>query len=70
MFLISISRQESALLIYEHLSPDKINELYFDDRKDYLSSFETIHYIHAKKNKNILKIFNTRLELTLTAPDY
>ena len=41
--------EKSGLLIYEHLSPDKINELYFDDRKDYLSSFETIHYIHAVK---------------------
>lgn len=41
--------EKSGLLIYEHLSPNKINELYFDDRKDYLSSFETIHYIHAIK---------------------
>ncbi|GED17629.1 class I SAM-dependent methyltransferase [Aneurinibacillus migulanus] len=41
--------EKSGLLIYEHLSPDKINELYFDNRKDYLSAFETIHYIHAIK---------------------
>lgn len=41
--------EKYGLLIYEHLSPDKINKLYFDDRKDYLSAFETIHYIHAIK---------------------
>ncbi|MGG3573514.1 class I SAM-dependent methyltransferase [Bacillus gobiensis] len=41
--------EKSGLLIYEHLSPAKINELYFDDRKDYLTAFETIHYIHAVK---------------------
>ncbi|MEJ9151937.1 class I SAM-dependent methyltransferase [Bacillus smithii] len=41
--------EKSGLLIYEHLSPDKINELYFHNRKDYLSAFETIHYLHAVK---------------------
>ncbi|GMG77036.1 class I SAM-dependent methyltransferase (plasmid) [Priestia megaterium] len=41
--------EKSGLLIYEHLSPDKINELYFNNREDYLSAFETIHYIHAVK---------------------
>lgn len=41
--------EKSGLLIYEHLSPKNINELYFDNRKDYLSAFETIHYIHAVK---------------------
>ncbi|PAD37804.1 class I SAM-dependent methyltransferase [Terribacillus sp. 7520-G] len=41
--------ERSGLLIYEHLSPSRINELYFADRKDYLSAFETIHYIHAVK---------------------
>lgn len=40
---------KSGLLIYEHLSPDEINETYFANRNDYLSSFETIHYIHAVK---------------------
>ncbi|RWR09669.1 class I SAM-dependent methyltransferase [Siminovitchia fortis] len=39
----------SSLLIYEHLSPDDINGLYFLNRKDYLTAFETIHYIHAVK---------------------
>ena len=43
--------ENSGLLIYEHLSPDTINELYFDNRKDYLTAFETIHYVHAVKNK-------------------
>lgn len=41
--------EKSNLLIYEHLSPDKINELYFRNRHDYLTAFETIHYIHAVK---------------------
>lgn len=41
--------ENSDLLIYEHLSPDKINELYFNNRKDYLTAFETIHYVHAVK---------------------
>ncbi|WP_223068702.1 class I SAM-dependent methyltransferase [Paenibacillus caui] len=42
--------EESGLLIYEHLSPSEINEKYFANRNDYLSAFETIHYIHAIKN--------------------
>ncbi|HEK9100583.1 class I SAM-dependent methyltransferase [Bacillus pfraonensis] len=41
--------EKSDLLIYEHLSPTKINELYFENRSDYLSAFETIHYLHAVK---------------------
>ncbi|MBO1581449.1 class I SAM-dependent methyltransferase [Bacillus sp. XF8] len=41
--------EKSGLLIYEHLSPAAIHECYFADRKDYLSAFETIHYIHAVK---------------------
>lgn len=39
----------SGLLIYEHLSPIAINIQFFGDRSDYLSAFETIHYIHAVK---------------------
>ncbi len=38
-----------GLLIYEHLEPSKINELYFSNRNDYLKAFETIHYVHAVK---------------------
>lgn len=41
--------EKSGLLIYEHLSPVTINELYFKNRNDYLSAFETIHYLHAVK---------------------
>ncbi|MGE7672863.1 class I SAM-dependent methyltransferase [Lysinibacillus sp. NPDC094403] len=41
--------ENSGMLIYEHLSPDTINELYFDNREDYLTAFETIHYVHAVK---------------------
>jgi methyltransferase (TIGR00027 family) len=41
--------EKSGLLIYEYLSPREINEHYFKDRSDYLSAFETIHYIHAVK---------------------
>lgn len=41
--------EQFGLLIYEHLSPTKINELFFRDRTDYLSAFETIHFIHAVK---------------------
>lgn len=41
--------EASGLLIYEHLSPAAINDLFFRDRTDYLTAFETIHYIHAVK---------------------
>ncbi len=41
--------EKSGLLIYEHLSPATINDLFFSNRTDYLSAFETIHYIHAIK---------------------
>ncbi len=41
--------EASGLLIYEHLSPDEIQELFFHNRTDDLSAFETIHYIHAIK---------------------
>ncbi len=42
--------EQSGLLVYEHLSPSDIQERYFKNRKDDLSAFETIHYIHAVKN--------------------
>lgn len=42
--------EKSELLIYEHLSPSAINDQFFRNRTDYLSAFETIHYIHAVKN--------------------
>ncbi len=48
-FEIEKMLEKSDLLIYEHLSPEKMNELYFNNREDYLSAFETIHYIHAIK---------------------
>ena len=41
--------EKSGLLIYEHLSPSTINEHFFANRTDYLSAFETIHFIHAVK---------------------
>ncbi len=41
--------ENSGLLIYEHLSPVTINNQFFRSRTDYLSAFETIHYIHAVK---------------------
>lgn len=41
--------EDAGLLIYEHLAPDAINNQFFGDRLDYLSAFETIHYIHAVK---------------------
>ncbi|MEF2292506.1 class I SAM-dependent methyltransferase [Virgibacillus dokdonensis] len=41
--------EKSGLLIYEHLTSDSINELYFKNRTDYLSAFETIHFVHAVK---------------------
>lgn len=41
--------EECGLLIYQHLSPADIQERFFGQRKDYLSAFETIHYIHAIK---------------------
>ncbi|MBY8911366.1 class I SAM-dependent methyltransferase [Bacillus sp. YC2] len=41
--------EAAGLLIYEHLSPAAIHDLFFRNRTDYLSAFETIHYIHAVK---------------------
>lgn len=41
--------EECGLLIYEHLTPAQINEQFFKNRTDYLSAFETVHYIHAVK---------------------
>jgi methyltransferase (TIGR00027 family) len=41
--------ERSGLLIYEHLTPVTINNQFFRNRTDYLSAFETIHYIHAVK---------------------
>lgn len=41
--------EEAGLLIYEHLSPEEVQERYFSQRTDDLSAFETIHFIHAVK---------------------
>lgn len=41
--------EKSGLLIYEHLSPTQIDELFFSNRTDYLCAFETIHFMHAVK---------------------
>ncbi|MGE7885315.1 class I SAM-dependent methyltransferase [Bacillus sp. NPDC094077] len=41
--------EKSGLLIYEHLSTEDINKLYFEGRNDYLEAFETVHYVHAVK---------------------
>lgn len=41
--------EKSGLQIKEHLSPEMMNELLFKNRTDYLSAFETVHYIHAVK---------------------
>ncbi|ENQ3106530.1 class I SAM-dependent methyltransferase [Bacillus cereus] len=48
-FEIEKMLEKSGLLIYEHVSPAQINKLYFENRNDYLSAFETIHYLHAVK---------------------
>jgi methyltransferase (TIGR00027 family) len=41
--------EKSGLLIYEHLTPAEIQQTFFHSRSDYLSAFETIHFIHAVK---------------------
>lgn len=41
--------EKAGLLVYEHLSPTTINERFFRNRSDYLTAFETVHYIHAVK---------------------
>lgn len=41
---------EHQLLIYEHLSPQVIQNQYFSNRNDDLQAFETIHYVHAVKH--------------------
>ena len=40
---------DEQLLIYEHLTPQDIQNQFFVDRNDDLQAFETIHYIHAVK---------------------
>ncbi|OMG01073.1 class I SAM-dependent methyltransferase [Paenibacillus sp. FSL R7-0337] len=40
---------EAGLLVYEHLSPEAIQDRFFGNRSDDLAAFETIHYIHAVK---------------------
>ncbi|MCK1998908.1 hypothetical protein MPH47_17055 [Psychrobacillus psychrodurans] len=40
--------EESGLLIYEHLRPNPIQELFFS-RTHYLCAFETVHFVHAVK---------------------
>ncbi|SNZ14669.1 methyltransferase, TIGR00027 family [Terribacillus aidingensis] len=42
--------EKSNLLIYEYLSPACIHKRFFENRSDYLSAFETIHYVHAVKS--------------------
>lgn len=41
--------EESGLLIYEHLTSNAIQDLFFSDRTDYLYAYETVHFIHAVK---------------------
>lgn len=41
---------EQQLLIYEHLSPQDIQNQYFSNRDDDFQEFETIHFIYAVKN--------------------
>ncbi len=41
--------EESGLLIYEHLTPNAIQELFLRGCTDYLCAFETVHFIHAVK---------------------
>ncbi len=41
--------ENAGLLIYENLSPLSIQKQFFQNRTDYLSAFEKIHYIHAVK---------------------
>ena len=53
-FCTSIKQLEQMLvnadlLIYEHLSPQDIQNRFFANRDDDLQAFETIHYIHAVK---------------------
>lgn len=40
---------DAGLLVYEHLSPEDIQQRYFKGRSDRLAAFETIHFIHAVK---------------------
>ena len=43
---------KEQLLIYEHLSPQDIQNQFFANRHDDLQAFETIHYIHAVKTNS------------------
>jgi len=50
--LVDLERllSNEQLLVYEHLSPQEIQNQYFANRNDNLQAFETIHYLHAVKN--------------------
>lgn len=39
--------EQAGLLIYEHLTPEQIEEKYFQNRSDYLHAFENINYVLA-----------------------
>lgn len=41
--------EQQDMHIFEHLSPQGIQDRYFADREDDLQAFETIHYVHAVK---------------------
>ena len=45
---------KEQLLIYEHLSPQDIQNQFFANRHDDLQAFETINYIHAVKTNSTL----------------
>lgn len=41
--------ENAGLLIYEHLPPAAIHQQFFSNCSDYLSAFETFHFVHAVK---------------------
>lgn len=50
-FELDIELQNYKMLIYENLSPENIEELYFKNREDELHAFDHFHFVHLVVNK-------------------
>ena len=50
-FDLDIELQDYNMLVYENLSPENIEELYFKNREDELHAFDHFHFAHLVVNK-------------------
>ncbi|WML42088.1 SAM-dependent methyltransferase [Neobacillus sp. OS1-2] len=50
-FELDLELQDCQMLLYENLSPENIEELYFTDREDDLHAFDHFHFAHLVVHK-------------------